>query len=178
MTKPWRFVPFRKIGLVAGAPVAAAAASPKCCRRRCSRCAATGGRRWRRLFWVCSACFSGPRSGAIWGAILFGLAGVWLGSLFNRKDDGGEVRDGRGPPVPRRAGRPPLDDFDSLREEVLSLRRRVELLEKRRSVPEPAAEAPAPREAVRAAAVPVQEIKSAPDTACDTACDTPVTSRP
>ncbi len=29
MSKPWRFVPFRKIGLAAGAPVAAAAAKPE-----------------------------------------------------------------------------------------------------------------------------------------------------
>ena len=28
MSKPWRFVPFRKIGLAVGAPVAAAAAEP------------------------------------------------------------------------------------------------------------------------------------------------------
>jgi hypothetical protein len=29
MSKPWRLVPFRKIGLVAGAPLAAAVAAPE-----------------------------------------------------------------------------------------------------------------------------------------------------
>ena len=108
----------------------------------------------------------GGMLGGFWGAAVLCAAGAWLGNWINRNDGDRSRQDAADPtpPPPAQAAgdRPPLDDFDSLREEVLALRKRVDLLEKRRSVPEPVAEAPAPRQAVRAAAVPVQEINSAP----------------
>jgi uncharacterized membrane protein len=66
---------------------------------------------------------------SIWGAILFGLAGFWLGSLFKRKDDGVQARDGAAPGSHAKPGPTPLGDFESLRDEVIALRRRVERLE-------------------------------------------------
>lgn len=89
----------------------------------------------------------------IWGAILFGLAGFWIGSLFKRKDESGKAGDGTASGSHAKRGQAPLDDFESLREEVLALRRRVERLEGglptaqadgRADVPVPTPEAPMP----------------------------------
>lgn len=65
----------------------------------------------------------------VWGAIVCGVAGFWVGSLFKSKDASAQARNAAAPPTPAAQGRPPLGDFESLREEVLALRRRVERLE-------------------------------------------------
>jgi uncharacterized membrane protein len=99
-----------------------------------------------------------------WGAILCGLAGFWLGHLFKSKDKSGEALNAAGRTGSGTQDRPPLRDFNSLREELLALRRRVELLEKRHGIPESASAAPAPmpvaqaveREAPREVEVPAE----------------------
>lgn len=94
----------------------------------------------------------------VWGAILFGLAGFWLGSLFKSKDDGSESRDPIAPTAAVGQDRPPLDDFNSLREEVLALRRRVERLEFGR----PVASAEAVAALVQAPVAPAAEWGTSP----------------
>jgi hypothetical protein len=110
----------------------------------------------------------GATIGGAWGAIILCIAGIWIGKWINRNDEE-RIREHAAAfppsPAPTKADDgQPLDDFDSLREEVLSLRRRVEQLEvrfKAERVQEDARTVPV---IVRAAAVPVPEIKSAPMT--------------
>ena len=86
------------------------------------------------------------------GAVIFGGAGIWLGVWINRGDAERkrrrEAAAGESPSAAAPADRPPLDDFDSLREEVLSLRRRVERLEAGHPVERSAEAAPRPEPVV------------------------------
>src|SRR6185436_12075276 len=92
----------------------------------------------------------GALFGGWWGAILLCAAGAWLGVWINRND---ETRKGRqlAPPAqihsPQDAARP-FDDFDSLRNEVMSLRRRVEHLESGRPAAKAVEAAPLAQEIV------------------------------
>ena len=111
----------------------------------------------------------GAMLGGIWVAVILCAAGVWLGAWINRNDakraqqstDASAVTEAPRA-LPAQADRPPLDDFDSLREEVLALRRRVDHLESRAGVAPLTAPAPAPQPVARPAAVPAPEIHSAP----------------
>ena len=77
--------------------------------------------------------------GSFWFGVLLCAGGVWVGVLINRSDER-RKRQHAAPHMaadtapastqaPAADARPPLDDFDSLREEVLALRKRVERLE-------------------------------------------------
>ena len=119
----------------------------------------------------------GAMMGGIWGAIILGAAGAWLGRWISRNDEEATRRSLAAAPesqpaAPAKEDRPPLDDFNSLREEVLSLRRRVEHLEIRQHAAKAPEETPKPKEAARAAAVPAREIRSEP------LASPPVTSPP
>src|SRR5688572_9499258 len=114
----------------------------------------------------------GALFGKFWGAVVLCGAGVWLGIWINRNDaDRARRRGDAAPAAPRPlaapSDRPPLDDFDALRDEVLALRRRVDHLEGRAGIAQqlaappteisiPAAE-PAPAVVARS-----PEIRSAP----------------
>ena len=119
----------------------------------------------------------GASLGGFWGAVFLCVAGALIGKWIVRNDEASkleslarEQQSSPEAPIPHPEARPPFDDFDSLREEVLALRRRVEHLEaaaktgaRTGSEPAPApAPAPVPREVARAASVTVPEVRSAP----------------
>src|SRR5260221_4719501 len=92
----------------------------------------------------------GPMLGGWWGALLLCGAGAWLGNWINRNDESRRERETGAPPqvhAPDDATRP-FDDFDSLRAEVVSLRRRVERLESGRPAAKAAESAPHAEEVV------------------------------
>ena len=85
--------------------------------------------------------------GSVWAAAALCAIGAWVGVLINRGDERrkrerapSEVGTRDAPP--QAGARPPLDDFASLREEVLALRRRVERLEEGRPIERAAPLAP------------------------------------
>ncbi|MFY9314071.1 MAG: DUF2339 domain-containing protein [Burkholderiales bacterium] len=95
--------------------------------------------------------------GGIPGAAIFCVAGAllgrWIGSNDEqRKREAPAKRAATGAPSPVAAERPALDDFESLREEVLSLRGRVEQLEAGRAPARPVEAAPVAEPAMPAAA--------------------------
>ncbi|HVP09505.1 MAG TPA: DUF2339 domain-containing protein [Burkholderiales bacterium] len=110
--------------------------------------------------------------GVFWGAVLFnfwaaallGAAGVWLGIWINRNDAERKRRreaatsSGTAISAPALAagGEPQLEDFASLREEVLALRRRVEQLEAGGAIERPAPASPRPQPAATSPAQAVE----------------------
>jgi uncharacterized membrane protein len=118
----------------------------------------------------------GAGIGGFWGAIILGGAGVWFGRYIKRANR--ELNENTAPPPVSFETRAEteLQDFDSLRTEVLNLRRRIEQLEKAKLAvatpvaPVPAVVAPAPNvpaappapEPVLAARAAAPEIHSAP----------------
>src|SRR5258706_3664655 len=103
----------------------------------------------------------GAMLGGWWGALLLCGAGAWLGNWINRNDESRRERETGAPPqvhAPDDATRP-FDDFDSLRAEVMALRRRVERLESGRPVAK-AAEAPPQVEEITATPAPAPTISA------------------
>lgn len=91
----------------------------------------------------------GAMIGNFWGAVILGAAGFWLGNWINRNDETRRRKRAAAEPAsdpvrPVTEASPQLDDFESLRKEVLALRRRVEWLESGQAVAkEPVEEMPA-----------------------------------
>lgn len=83
----------------------------------------------------------GALAGGVWGAVALCAAGAWLGYWIKNRDKKGRERQGSAP-APAREVRPLLDNFDSLRNEVRSLRQRVDQLEAGRAAASPAQVAP------------------------------------
>src|SRR4029079_18067204 len=107
----------------------------------------------------------GGSLGGFGGAIALCIAGVMLGNWINRGDEARKAR--RSGPASTNgdgsAPHQPFNDFDSLREEVIALRRRVAGLEARLPGGKPAEPAPAPEPMpVAAPAAPIAEEEEMP----------------
>ena len=113
----------------------------------------------------------GASLGGFWGAVILCVAGALIGKWIVRNDEASkleslarEQQSGAAAPMREPTARSPFDDFDSLRDEVLALRRRVEHLEAvaKTGVRTESEPAPVLREFARAASVAAPELKSAP----------------
>ena len=113
----------------------------------------------------------GASLGGFWGAVILCVAGALIGKWIVRNDEASkleslarEQQSGAAAPMREPTARSPFDDFDSLRDEVLALRRRVEHLEAvaKTCVRTESEPAPVLREFARAASVAAPELKSAP----------------
>jgi uncharacterized membrane protein len=100
----------------------------------------------------------GALIGSFWAAAALCAVGAWVGILIQRGDERRKRERGGGQPeqhaaVAQQRARPELEDFDSLRAEVLALRKRVEAIENAGVIARPvASQAARPAQATQPAA--------------------------